>query len=100
MSNAMHEHWKGHLRLTLLRLLAEQAGYQANSSILTTAADHSAGFTVSRDQVRTELAWLSEQGLVSTRSILDGLMVAKLTERGADVAAGRAVVPGVQKPGP
>jgi Fe2+ or Zn2+ uptake regulation protein len=100
MSRAMHDHWKAHLRLTLLRLLAEQPGYQANSSILTTAADHSAGFTVTRDQVRTELAWLNEQGLVSTRTVIDGLMIATLTERGSDVSAGRAVVPGVQKPGP
>lgn len=98
--SAIRERWHAHLRLTLLRLLAEQPGYRSNSSILTQAADATAGFTVSRDQVRTELAWLAEQGLVTTSSVVDGLIVATLSERGGDVAAGRAVVPGVQRPGP
>jgi Fe2+ or Zn2+ uptake regulation protein len=100
MSQAMHDYWKASLRLTLLRLLAEQPGYQGNSSVLTQAADASAGFSCSRDQVKTELAWLAEQGLVTTTETLPGLVVAKLSERGGDVAAGRAIVPGVQKPGP
>jgi Fe2+ or Zn2+ uptake regulation protein len=93
-------HWQSHLRLTLLRLLSEQPGYKSNSSVLTQAADAVAGFTATRDQVKTELAWLAEQGLVTNTQVIDGLLVATLTERGGEVATGRAVVPGVQKPGP
>ena len=93
-------HWQAHLRLTLLRLLAEQPGYKSNSSILTQAADSTAGFTATRDQVKTELAWLAEQTLITTTEVIDGLVVATLTERGGDVASGRAVVPGVQRPNP
>lgn len=100
MPPSPREIWHAHLRLTLLRLLGEQPGYRANSSILTSAADASAGFAVSRDQVRTELAWLAEQGLATLDEAIPGLSVATLTERGADVARGRAVVPGVQRPGP
>jgi hypothetical protein len=91
--------WHAHLRLTLLRLLAEAPGYRANSSLLTSAADATAGFAVSRDQVRTELAWLAEQGLAELDGHIPGLSVATLTERGQDVATGRASVPGVQRPG-
>lgn len=94
------EHWHSHLRLTLLRLLVEQPGYRANSSILTDAADRAAGFAATRDQVKTELMWLAEQGLVINNSQIEGLIVSTLTERGNDVAKGLASVPGVQKPGP
>jgi Fe2+ or Zn2+ uptake regulation protein len=100
MSKAMNDHWKGHLRLTLLRILMVAPGYTANSSILTTSAHGEAGFVVSRDQVRTELSWLAEQSLITTTEVIDGLVVATLTERGGDVASGRAVVPGVQRPNP
>jgi hypothetical protein len=94
------ETWTEHLRLTLLRLLAEQPGYQANSSVLTTAADASAGFAVTRDRVKTELAWLTEQRLITSSEEIKGLVVVRLTERGGDVATGRAIVPGVQRPNP
>ena len=93
-------HWQAHLRLTLLRLLAEQPGYKSNSSVLTQAADATAGFTATRDQVKTELAWLGEQGLITTSEVIEGLVVATLSERGGDVASGRAIVPGVQRPNP
>ena len=87
-----------HLRITLLRLLAEQPDYTLNESIL---ADLSTayGFNPSRDRVRTELAWLREQGLVTTED-LGGFVVATLTERGEDAARGRVVVPGIKRPRP
>lgn len=43
-------------------------------------------------------AGLKEQGLVMVEDI-GTVLVARLTERGADVAAGRAIVPGVKRPG-
>lgn len=92
-------HMRAHLRLTLLRLLADDdGGYSANESVLAQAANRF-GFNAARDAVRTELAWLGEQGLVALEDV-SGLLVATITRRGLDVAAGRAAVPGVERPGP
>jgi len=87
-----------HLRLTMLRMLAGAPGYRANSSILHSAA-HEFGITASRDRIRTELAWLAEQGL-TTNDDVGAIVVVTLTDRGLDVAEGRAVQPGVQRPAP
>lgn len=92
-------HFVRHLRLAILRLLSEAPGYSLNASI-TADALGSMGLSASRDQVRGEIAWLSEQGLVTGDELPGGLVVATLTERGADVASGRASVPGVQRPSP
>ncbi|AVH35405.1 hypothetical protein AL532_03310 [Pseudomonas monteilii] len=85
------------MRLVILRLLVEMPAYRANSSVLNAALD-SYGHSVSRDQVKTELLWLSEQGAVSLDDI-GPVLVATLTERGQDIAAGRARVPGIKRPG-
>ena len=86
-------------RLVLLRVLADQVQYMANSSVLTMALNHW-GHALSRDQVKTELRWLEEQGLLAIEELAgDAVLLARLTERGVDVAAGRAVVPGVARPG-
>ena len=94
----MTEHFTAHLRLTLLRLLVGAPGYRANSSIMHSAASEF-GLGASRDQIKSELAWLSEQGAVKVADVA-GLTVATLTDRGLDVAEGRASMPGVQKPAP
>lgn len=92
-------HFAKHLRLVVLRLLGEAGGYRLNSSVLTDAAK-AHGLDASRDQMRGEIAWLAENGMVATEEPTPGLIVATLTERGADVAAGRSQHPGVQRPGP
>lgn len=84
-------------RLVMLRLLAELPGYTSNSSVLVQLLEQF-GHVMTRDQVKTELAWLAEQGLVATDDA-GSVLMAKLTERGADVAAGRARQPGVKRPG-
>ena len=91
-------HFQEHLRLTLLRALTGAPGYKANSSILHSVACEF-GLDATRDQIKTELAWLAEQGLLKTADI-GGLVVASLTDRGLDVAEGRAMAPGVQRPSP
>lgn len=93
------EAFQPHLRLTILLVLAEAPEYRANSSILTSSAEE-VGLSATRDQVRTELAWLEEQRLVTLTHPSDTMIVAKLTERGLDVARGRGNVPGVQRPSP
>ncbi|MCV4272307.1 ArsR family transcriptional regulator [Pseudomonas capsici] len=85
------------VRLVLLRLLSEMVAYRANSSVLTMALD-SYGHSLSRDQVKTELYWLAEQGALDLNDV-GPVLVATLTERGQDIAAGRARVPGIKRPG-
>lgn len=87
-----------HQRLAILQLLAEDAAYAHNDAVLQ-AGLAALGHTVSGDALRTQLAWLAEQGLVTVREVGE-LQVARLTRRGADAAAGRAEVPGVARPGP
>jgi len=85
-------------RLAILRTLAEDAGYSLNESVLQSCLD-ALGHNVSRDRVRTDLRWLEEQGLVRLDEVVS-VLVATLTGRGTDVAAGRATVPGVKRPRP
>lgn len=87
-----------HRRLVILRVLAEAPDSRANESILTDSAN-ALGVSSTRAQIRTDLAWLAEQGLIALED-LEGLTVATLTETGADVGAGRARVPGVKRPTP
>ena len=82
-------------RLVILRSLVDVGG-EANESILNDCLD-AYGHRVSRDQVRAQLAWLQEQGIV-TIEMVGSYMVATLTGRGQDVAEGRCVVPGIKKP--
>jgi len=84
-------------RLVLLRILNDMISYKANSSVLTIAMEHF-GHAVSRDYVRTQLAWLAEQQLVQSEDI-GPVVVVTLTQRGQEVVRGLAVVPGVSRPG-
>lgn len=85
-------------RLVMLRSLAD-AGYDANESILSDCLDLY-GHDISRDLVRNHLNWLDEQGLITVERLRDGYMVASITQRGLDVAQGRAFVDGVKRPRP
>lgn len=86
-------------RLTLLRILSEQRGYFANSSILHAGLLH-LGVQSDRDDVLTDLHWLRDQGLISLSEAIPGVDVATLTTRGDSVARGHTIAPGVQRPGP
>jgi len=92
------EAWRQHLRTSILRVLSDAPAYSANESLLTDAL-RALGFGATRDQVRGELVWLAEQGLIHTEN-LGGLIIATATERGCDVAKGLATHPGVKKPSP
>lgn len=87
-----------HLRITILRLLSEHPSYTLNDSMIRDLVPRF-GFRPSRDSIRTQLAWLAEQGLV-TVSCNGDCHVAHLTERGEEVAKGYATVPGVKRPSP
>ena len=87
-----------HLRLALLQVLEQDPEYSHNETVLQSALS-AVGHGVSADRVRSELAWLAEQGLLVVTESSD-LQVAKLTRRGADVALGLTFVPGVARPRP
>lgn len=84
------------VRLVTLRILAEMPGFRANSSVIANVL-HQFGHVATRDQVKTELRWLAEQGLIGLDEA-GSVLVATLMERGQDVAEGRAVVDGVARP--
>lgn len=85
-------------RLVALRLLAESGGYRANEYLMQSALS-GFGHDVSADRLRADLAWLAEQGLIDVE-LAGTVQIAKLTQRGLDVAQGRALHPGVKRPGP
>lgn len=83
-------------RLTILRILLESAEYRANEFLLNTALS-SFAHSVSADQLRTDLAWLQEQGVIKLATVAS-VQIAELNRRGQDVALGRAEVPGIKRP--
>lgn len=91
--------FRPHLRIAMLRLLDGSPGYQLNDSLLADGC-RALGLAVTRDQARTEVSWLAEQGFVTREACGERLLLVKLTERGSDVATGAAQVDGVKRPGP
>ena len=85
-------------RLSALQLLAEAPEYSHNDAVLR-AGLSAVGHPVSADALRADLAWLAEQGLAAVEAVGE-VRVVRLTERGEDVAAGRARCPGVARPRP
>lgn len=85
------------VRRVVLDLLEQAAGHDLNADMIRLGLAQF-GHHPSADQLETELSWLSEQGYLSVEKRGYGILVAKLTRRGADVAKGRAVVPGVGEP--
>jgi Fe2+ or Zn2+ uptake regulation protein len=86
------------IRLVILRALSEDPDYSHNEAVIREILA-AVGHRVSWDTVRTQLSWLAEQGLVHIENV-GGLLVAKLTARGTDVASGAATCPGVKRPRP
>ncbi|QEW05643.1 VpaChn25_0724 family phage protein [Nitrincola iocasae] len=85
-----------HQRLCILRTLNEQTGYRANESFLMDVLSRYA-LDLSRDALRTQLAWLAEQRLITTEQ-LGSTTIASITQRGQDVSRGLATLPGIKRP--
>ena len=87
------------LRLLILQVLS--VGGADTSAGVVKAAVVSASESVhqpSGELLRSELLWLAERGLVTARTIGGSVEAATITERGADVAAGRLRLSGVAWP--
>ena len=85
------------MRLVMLRSMAED-GNSLNESMLQSVLELF-GHCVSRDKVRTEMRWLEEQDLIQIEAVA-GVLVGRLTGRGADVACGRCRLDGIKPPRP
>ena len=86
-------------RLVLLMLLAKMPDYASPHYAIREALDR-LGHAVSQDKIRTDAAWLEEQGLITITRPAEGLEVYRLTSRGKDVSENKATVPGVKQPEP
>lgn len=84
-------------RLRILQVLMEIPGGMTNETVLKNSLNVLFGHLISSDLLRTELSWLSEQGLLIDRVEHD-LHIAVITERGQDVASGACRQPGVSMP--
>lgn len=85
-------------RLDALRLLEAASGYELNHRTIG-AALRTRGHHRSADAQADALHWLAGRGLLEIREEA-GFVIARLTDRGADVAAGREAVPGIARPMP
>ena len=94
---SFENHLKEEMRLVLLCLLNEMRSYRGNSSTLHSGLDRW-GLSFSRDQVKTELYWLKDQGCLTIEMDDPAVIVVKLTERGQDVIENRARIHGIKRP--
>lgn len=86
------------MRLDILQILYSDIDYAMNELVIARAIE-TQGYQPSADKLRSEYLWLEEQGLV----VIDTagkVRVLKLTQRGSDVAQGRAIVHGIPRPRP
>lgn len=91
------ETWIASRRLALLRLLRE-AGGAANESVLRQGLSALGFNRETREDIRADLNLFREAGLVTQDWFENRLVVATLTDRGLDVAAGRIEVEGIERP--
>lgn len=87
------------IRLSILLLLLEGGQYSHNEYVIQQGLAFRFGHSLSSDKLRTEVAWLAEQGLVENRDAFVPWIVS-MTTRGKDVAEGKTTVPGVKRPEP
>ena len=84
-------------RRIILDLLEQADGYDLSADMIRRGLQEF-GHRPSADQLKTELNWLAEQSYLGIETRGDDILVAKLTQRGADVVEGRVAVHGVAKP--
>ena len=91
------ERYTADLRLAILQMLVA-AGLETNVPILRASVEEATPHRPAASQLRQELAWLDERGLVTRRAIGASVAAATITERGEDVALGRERIAGVAVP--
>lgn len=89
-------HLREHMRLIILRALAQEPNYTHNDAILDDIAK-SYAVDRGRDFVRAEIRWLETVGAVTVKTMGSTLIVTA-TQRGVDHAEQRALIEGVRRP--
>jgi Fe2+ or Zn2+ uptake regulation protein len=89
------DHLASTARLKILQLLRKSGEQPLNHELLQLALE-SMAIRMTADQVRAELNWLKDVHAVTLVDV-GPLVVADLTERGADIARGLATIPGVDR---
>lgn len=84
-------------RILILQLLNEDSDCCLNEQMLQKGLEMF-GHKVSLDKVRTEVAWLKEQGCVTIEAVSRSVTLVTLTDRGLDVVNQRSVIPGIDRP--
>ena len=92
---ALKDIQNAHARRSIWLALAA-LNFTSNDSVIKDSCEMF-GNSMSTDQVRTQLGWLEEQGLITVERN-GNYMIATLTSRGQDVAEGRSFVEGVKRP--
>lgn len=92
------DHVREDRRLQILVLLESSGGYGA-SHFLLHAALNGYGHEVPMDTLVSDLSWLEQQALLNLEN-MNPAIIARLTQRGADVALGRVIEPGIKRPQP
>lgn len=95
MSSSAQDAITASRRQAILLALYFQPGYTMARSALRRQIEL-IGYVTSSDLLASECSWLAEMGLVEQLE-LDAV---RLTDRGEDVALGRAQTPGVRRPSP
>lgn len=83
-------------RMRILQLLEKDPEGAHNEHVLRSALEALGHGGISARRVRGLVEWLSERGLVATEDRA-GFLLARITERGEDVALGGSRVPGVAR---
>ncbi len=84
-------------RRDILQLLEQDSGYALTEMVLVRALAE-LGNPIPRARLRAQLHWLSNQSLVTLGDLAgSGLLTAKLTERGEEVALGVLRAEGVAR---
>ncbi|MEL6503473.1 MAG: hypothetical protein AAFQ10_03360 [Pseudomonadota bacterium] len=90
-------HFDAQARLAILKSLAEQTDGRLNDALLKDILVEF-GMNKSRDYIRTQLIWLRDQGAAVTLKQVGTVMVATLTEQGADHVSRVSIISGVARP--
>ncbi|MGR6871225.1 VpaChn25_0724 family phage protein [Pseudomonas sp. HK3] len=83
------------MRLSILVILDSDSDYSMNDSVIIRALE-TIGYKPSTDKLKSELAWLQDCNLLTIEENM-GFTIASLSQRGSDVAQGRASVPGIPR---
>ncbi|HEY0155469.1 MAG TPA: hypothetical protein VGB92_25965 [Longimicrobium sp.] len=86
-------------RAGILRTLATMPGYRANERILHDVVADDEALPCTRDQIRTEMHWLGDQGYITLTSVAGVVLVGEITQTGLDYAENRGPTPpGLARP--